>query len=197
MGWINTEDKWLSEEESLLNAQLVIGHFAQSWTRNAIAAMCGNMRIESSINPNVWEYGYGHSIERGYGLTQWTPASKYLNWATGEGFQYDDGYSQLMRIEYEILQGIQWGPLAKYNNISFLDFTRSNESVSWLTQAFIWCYERPLQSAGIESTPARIAFAERVYTELDWGQVPPDNDPRSSFFHILFSRNTNMRRRQR
>lgn len=165
MAWITTEDTWLSEAQSLQNAQLVANHFAGKWTPQAISALCGNMRHESSINPNIWEFGYGHSWDRGYGLVQWTPARKYIDWAQAEGLPWEHGDSQLARIDYEQTQGIQWISTNSYP-LSFNEFTKSTDSISYLTQAFTWNYERPNQQAGEQSTPERIAFAQKCFDTL-------------------------------
>lgn len=166
--WIDDVDRWLSESESMNNAQIVANHFiATGWTPQAIAALCGNMRHESSINPNIWEYGYNHSLSRGYGLVQWTPATKYIDWANANGLPYTHGNSQLARIDYEQAQGIQWISTSSYP-LSFSEFTKSTGDVDYLTQAFTWNYERPNRQAGEESMPARIAFARRVLNEIDF-----------------------------
>jgi LysM repeat protein len=178
--WVTTEDAWLSEPSSLNNAQLVANHFAGKWTKNAIAALCGNMRHESIINPNIWEYGFNHSLDRGYGLVQWTPASKYIDWANANNLDYSLGDSQLARIDYEQEAGIQWISTADYP-LSFHDFTQSTESIDYLTQAFIWNYERPARSAGQDSTPDRIAFAQKCFDTLSFtggGAVTPSPSPR-------------------
>ena len=166
--WITTEDTWLTESQSLNNAQLVANYFtSKGWKPKAISAICGNMRHESSINPNIWEFGYGHSLERGYGLVQWTPATKYINWATSEGLDYEKGESQLARIDYEKEHNIQWIATDAYP-MSFTEFTLSNDGLPYLVQAFCWNYERPNQEAGLESMAARQAFAQKCYEELDW-----------------------------
>lgn len=175
MPWITTVDTMLSESQSMNNAQLVANHFiATGWTPNAIAALCGNMRHESSINPNIWEFGYNHSWDRGYGLVQWTPASKYINWAQGQGLEWEAGDSQLARIDYEQKEGIQWIQTSSYP-LSFNEFTKSTDDVRYLTRAFTWNYERPNAQAGQDSTPAREAFAVKCLEELDWSgsNVPP------------------------
>ena len=188
--WITTEDTWLTESQSLNNAQLVANYMiGLGWRKDAISALCGNMRHESSINPNIWEFGYGHSLDRGYGLVQWTPASKYINWATAEGLDYSLGTSQLARIEYEQEQNIQWianGHAKRYGlsdkyDISFYQF-RVNTflySLDELTEAFMWNYEGPTYSAGTSSLAARQAFARKCYEQLDWsgsGTLPDDPD---------------------
>lgn len=175
--WITSEDVWLTEEQSLNNAQLVANYFKdKGWTKNAISALCGNMRHESSINPNIWEYGYDHSLERGYGLVQWTPATKYINWANGQGLDWTLGNSQLARINYEQQEGIQWIATSKFP-ISFNDFTKSTADISYLTESFGACYERPYDLS--QSLASRINFANRCISELDWtgsgggGENPP------------------------
>lgn len=45
-------------------------------TREAVAAMLGNMQAESGINPGAWQ-GYTVNYNRGFGLVQWTPATNY------------------------------------------------------------------------------------------------------------------------
>lgn len=166
--WITTLDTWLTEADSLSNAQLVADHFIKTgWTKNAISALCGNMRHESSINPNIWEFGYNHSLDRGYGLVQWTPASKYIDWATAQGLDYSLGDSQLDRIDYEQQNGIQWIPITSYP-LTFNEFTKSTDTVDNLTQSFTWNYERPDATAGQQSMSGRIAFAQKCFDTLDW-----------------------------
>ena len=82
MAWISDYQRWLSESESLQNAQLVANHLIpQGWTKESVSALCGNMRHESSINPDMYEFNYAWEDNRGYGLVQWTPRSKYWDWA--------------------------------------------------------------------------------------------------------------------
>jgi LysM repeat protein len=169
--WNDTADDWLTEAQSLNNAQLVANHFkGTDWTPEAIAALCGNMRHESSINPNIWEFGYGHSLDRGYGLVQWTPASKYIDWANANNLPYTSGDSQLARIDYEVDNNIQWIAISDFNYMTFADF-RSNAGgwdTNYLTAAFTWSYERPARSAGTDSLPDRQAFAAKCLSTLDW-----------------------------
>ena len=172
MNWIDDEQRWLSEGESLQNAQNVIDYFGGHWSKGAIAALCGNMRHESSINPNMYEYGYDWNEDRGYGLVQWTPRSKYWNWATGAGLPQRDGDTQLARITHEILNGLQWVATTQFP-YSFKQFSQSNLPVAELTEMFMWCYENPNESDGLASLPTRIEFALKVYNQLEFGgQVP-------------------------
>lgn len=194
MAWIDDYQRWLSEEESLHNAQLVVNHFAGTdWTRESLSAMLGNMRHESSINPNMYEYGYAWEDDRGYGLVQWTPRSKYWNWAVANGLEPRSGYSQLARIDYEVENNIQWIPVARIQYLTFSEF-RTNArgwTVEQLTEAFTWGYERPNEQAGEDSMPNRIAFALRAYNELDFTGTGDGGgtDPKTNkdIFHLWLS----------
>lgn len=167
MSWIAGYRVMLSEEQSLQNAQMVANHFAGSWTPEAISALCGNMRHESSLNPDMYEFGYAWEDNRGYGLVQWTPRTKYEDWANAQGLPFREGDSQLARIDYEQANGIQWIQTSAYP-LSFNDFTKSTQDIGYLTEAFTWNYERPNAQAGRDSMTARKAFAQRVYLEVDF-----------------------------
>ena len=123
MAWISKEGKLLTHSESLNNAQLVANHFGGSdWSPESISALCGNMRHESTINPDLSEMGYSWGSDRGYGLVQWTPRSKYWNWAVANGLNPRDGDSQLARIDYEVNNNIQW--IAKSSVFNSLNIQR-------------------------------------------------------------------------
>ena len=184
---------------------MVVNNFVGTdWTRESLSAMCGNMRHESSINPDMYEYGYDWSADRGYGLVQWTPRSKYWDWATSQGLEQRSGDSQLARIEYEVENNIQWianghakryGESDKYD-ITFSEF-RTNSlgyTVMELTEAFMWNYEGPSYSAGSSSLLSRQAFASRCFTELDWsgtsdggGSEPPKTTKSDPLIHMLLA----------
>jgi hypothetical protein len=175
MSWIMDYQRWLSESESLNNAQMVANHFGGTdWTKESISALCGNMRHESSINPDMYEYGYAWGDNRGYGLVQWTPRSKYWDWAVANGLEPKSGDSMLARIDYEVENNIQW--IAKetvFNSLTFTEFRTNSRglTVPELTEAFTWGYERPNATAGAESMPDRIAFSELVYGSVDFTGV--------------------------
>lgn len=192
MTWINTYQKWLSESESLKNAQKVVDYLytdKKDWSKEAICALIGNMRHESSINPNMYEYGYSWGADRGFGLVQWTPRSKFWNWGSARGYsekQLRSGDAQLARIDYEVDNNIQWIPRdSNFNGLTFKEFRTNSKklSVNELTEAFTWGYERPNRQAGEESMPLRKAFANKAFNELDWsgggggGDPDPDPDP--------------------
>lgn len=171
MTWNEGYQVWLTESQSMQNAQLVANHFkGTDWTKESIAALVGNMRHESTINPNMYEYGYDWSADRGFGLVQWTPRSKYWDWATARNLPQRSGDSQLDRIDYEVENNIQWIKRAAAYDLTFAEFRANTQglTVNQLTEAFTWGYERPNQQAGEQSMPDRQAFARKALAELDW-----------------------------
>jgi murein DD-endopeptidase MepM/ murein hydrolase activator NlpD len=171
MDWIAPSDgnTYLNNNQKLNNAQLVANHFiATGWTPNAISALCGNMSGESTLNPNLYEQGYNHSLSRGYGLVQWTPATKLMDWCNANSLSWSDGDAQLSRIDYEQLNKIQWISKSSYNYMTFNQFTQSTADVNYLTEVFIWSYERPSSYYGNLSLPKRKEFANTCFTTLDF-----------------------------
>lgn len=195
MTWVSEYRRWLSQAESLQNAQMVVNHFkGTEWTKESISALCGNMRHESSINPDMYEYGYDWSEDRGYGLVQWTPRSKYWDWATANGLDPRQGDSQLARIDYEVEHNIQWIAKEEIENLTFLEFRTNarNWSIDRLTEAFTWGYERPNRTAGEESMPSRQAFANLCYETLDFtgtggGTPQPPKKDKDPLYHFYLS----------
>ena len=186
MSWHDDYRVWLTESQSLENAQKVVDHLYGNtdWSRESICALLGNMRHESSINPDMYEYGYAWSADRGYGLVQWTPRSKYWDWAVARGLNPRHGDSQLDRIDYEVSNNIQWIPRSDYGGMTFAQFRANtgNWSIAYLTEAFTWGYERPNTQAGWNSMPDRKSFASLAYNRLDWsgdggGGPGPEPDP--------------------
>lgn len=113
---------------------------ASGWSINSICGMLGNMQSESSINPGRWQNNDVGNTSLGYGLVQWTPATKYINWV-GNG-DYSTMDNNLARINYEIENNIQWISTSTYN-LSFQEFKTSTESPEYLANAFLYNYERP------------------------------------------------------
>ena len=130
--FIGSQNQILTQEQSLVNAQAIADIAAAwGWSKNAICALCGNSRIESYVNPNMWQNQYAHP-ENGYGLFQWTPATKLISWAQGNGQDYTTGETQMARLKYEIENGIQYYPTSGYPE-TFQEFSVSTKSVEYLT----------------------------------------------------------------
>lgn len=154
MPWI-TGNRYLSIDEMTVNAQEIMNQLtSRGWTKNAVAGMLGNMQTESNINPGVWE-NLSPNVNNGYGLVQWTPATKLISWAESEGLDYTSGDAQLQRIDWEVANNQQWIATSQYP-MSFQEFKVSTLTPEYLAQVFIRNYERPrYPNQPIRSTQAR------------------------------------------
>ena len=122
-----------------INADFIYFYLtAQGWSVNAIAGLLGNLEWESSINPGRWQSNNVGNLSGGYGLTQWTPATNYINWATGD---YSTMDNNLDRIIYELNNNLQYYPTVNYPE-TFSQFTTSTQTPYYLACAFAWNYER-------------------------------------------------------
>lgn len=152
--YFRTTDVRVYEPEpvQIENMRLINEYFhGEGWTGNAIAGMLGNIMVESSVNPWLFQHRYltwddPNDIlldDGGMGLTQWTPCRKFYTWATVQN-NYDpkDGYIQCDRIIYEWQNNLQWS-LNNYGHHTWDDFVYSDESPELLARVFCWAYERP------------------------------------------------------
>ena len=136
-----------------------IWHYLTSrgWTKQSVSALLGNMQSESEISADSWESGLIGNMSGGYGLVQWTPATKYINWAQSNGLVYQNVISQCKRLEWEVANSQQF-----YNpNMTFAQFTKSTQSPEALADIFIRYYERPCNP----NQPAR-GIQARYWFEL-------------------------------
>lgn len=155
-------NRFLSLEEMTVNAQYILDYLGgRGWTKNAVCGMLGNMQTESTINPAIWQNLDSGNMSMGFGLVQWTPASKYIDWANANSFPYEEMDSNLKRIEYEVEAGLQWSATGDYP-LSFQEFKISTETPEYLGQAFLRNYERPAD----QNQPARSTQARYWYDNL-------------------------------
>ena len=131
-----------------INATYIYNYLIeQGWTKNAICGMFGNMKIESYFSPEIWEDVDGDKMQHGFGLTQWTPATKLFNWAEREGLDPFDIDTQLYRILQEanigVMEYYQWNPNLCDPKMTFYEFTQSTQSPEELAEIFMRCYEMP------------------------------------------------------
>lgn len=167
MSWTGG-NHYLTQAQMEGNAIEIYQYLASyGWTINAISAVLGNMQSESGINPGIWENLTPYA--GGYGLVQWTPYSKYKNWA---GSQWENnGPLECARIVYEFNNGLQWQndtltwPQYIYNQSDFPTSTESPEFLAWV---WLQNYERP----GNFNQPERATQAAWWYTYLT-GEDPP------------------------
>jgi len=163
-----SENRYLTLDEMEGNAQYILDYFlAKGWTKESICGMLGNMQSESTINPGIWESLLENNMQGGFGLVQWTPASKYTSWADQESFSWGDVDGQCKRIQYEVDEGLQWISTSQYP-MSFEEFTKSTESPYILAMVFIANYERPLEPI----QPIRGLQAVYWYEKLTGGVIP-------------------------
>lgn len=178
--WISRND-FLSQDERNQNA--VTFYYKMSSlgaTYNAIIAMLANIDKESTVNPGIWE---GLTVGTGgYGLTQWTPYTKYSDWA-GAGWE-DNGDKECERILYEAQNGLQWfdNPYAVNVGypvtppISLIDFMHEI-TLDPVTLANYWLlyYEHPSES-NIPNRMAEHAGLCALYEQVIRG-LPPSPHP--------------------
>lgn len=169
LGSLNKDDSlWISSNNYLTvsqmenNAQLVWNFFkGYGWTKNAVAALLGNMQGESNINPGLWESRDEGNMNCGYGLVQWTPANKVIDWLEGNGYAINSGFGQCARIIYELENHIQYYATNAFN-FSFYDFAHSTQTPEYLAKAFIYNYERPYNY----NQPQRETYARNWYNYI-------------------------------
>lgn len=145
----------------------------KGWTMSAVAGLLGNMQAESSINPGRWQSDSVGWESGGYGLVQWTPTTKYINWCNSEGFSDPSEMdNNLARIVYEVENKIQWYATDSYN-FSFEEFTKSGEDAGTLAKAFLLNYERPAdQSESVQNYRANNGLAWFSYLATGDYEIP-------------------------
>lgn len=154
-------NRYLTQAEMETNATYIYWYLgSRGWTINAIAGLLGNMEAESTINPGIWENLDEGDTSQGFGLVQWTPATKYLDWCEDNGLDPSAMDSALRRIEYELANGLQYYPTEDYP-LTFQEFKVSTKSAYYLGMAFVTNYERPRTI-----TTARGTNAEKWYQFL-------------------------------
>lgn len=175
----------LTKQEMLSNAKYFTEYCRikyPGWTREAIAAMLGNARCEGILNPCQWQYGGGKSRKLGFGLFQWTPATKYLNWVTGvkidgKTYIYKAMIPQIYRVYWEAENKQQWIKTSKYP-ITFKEFlTGSGYSTEYLAKAWLYNYERPAKPAESEQTRVNWANYYKDYIHFWYDQPTDPSDP--------------------
>lgn len=173
MPWISG-NRYLTLDETENNGYLAYNYFISiGWTPEAICAMLGNMQAESGINPGIWENLQPY--QGGYGLTQWTPYTKYSAWY-GPGWE-DNGPGECSRIQYESENEIQWfynAEIGMAPPITFQQFTESTLPLHDLTNYWLWFYEHPA-NPGPATQAVRQAYADAWWQRVQGGTatLPP------------------------
>lgn len=169
---------YLSQAQMQVNAKEFYEYMLSDFNIYAISAMLGNIETESTINPGIWE-GLKPNNSKGFGLVQWTPATKLFDWLDNKGLPHDSSVGQMDRIIYEKnKQGVQWLNTSKYP-YSFQEFANwirpetqtIEDCVKMLADMFLRNYERP---ATIPQ-PQRGVQAWKWYQFLN--DIVPNPDP--------------------
>lgn len=169
---VYSANRFLTREEMTVNANYILNYLlAEGWTKESICGMLGNMETESTINPGIWQGLIEGNMSGGYGLVQWTPATKYTDWCDARGLVWGEMDSALSRILYELANGLQWITTTDYP-LSFQQFKESILTPTFLADTFLNNYERPAEAV----QPARGEQAEVWYSELT-GEVSPEDPP--------------------
>lgn len=170
--WI-TEDAHASPElclgsDAMRNNAIIAYLFfkERGYSVNTISAICGNMAVESHINPATYqgwaEDGDPNDNTLGYGLIQWTPPSKILNWLDANNYSYIDGDAQLLWIHTLSTNTMgEWfqntDPDRGQYYESFTDFMGdTTHSLEWLTK----CFQYSLERGGYGSESQRLNYAK-------------------------------------
>ena len=165
--WVVSETGAIGYDGMSNNADIIKNYFYNNgWTMNAIAAIIGNMQVESGINPGRWENDDVGNLSGGFGLVQWTPATKLRDWIDSEygNDDYTNGDYQLDRIIYELDDGLQYSPSKGFNE-TFSEWSISNKKPGYLAAAFLCNYERAADTGwGAQISRARIS--EKWYQTL-------------------------------
>lgn len=179
----------LTESQKEQNVDILYYFFHNlGWEDKPIAAMFGNMELESQMNPAQWENGKQIEGEGriGFGLCQWTPWTKLADWL---GTGWETNYNgQLQRIQWESLpenQGNinpngQWIPVYNAGGFNFGGYTfqqfahDTTHELPWLTACYEYSYER-----GTPAINTRVQYAQRWYEYIQSGPTPPTPTPTS------------------
>ena len=112
---------------------------ARGYTHEAIIGVLANMEHESCLNPGQQEHGYNGSVNRGYGLVQWTPArDKILAYANRLGVNWYDGNVQMDYFMINV--PASWIKSGQFH-YSYDEFKRMTD-IYLATRTFFWNFER-------------------------------------------------------
>lgn len=159
------------------------------WTEEAAAAVLGNMQHESYINPAQWEIGYNYSMLHGFGLGQWTPATKISNYVGSTNHDaMADGAKQMNYLvstpsQYttDFLNPDGSSNFYHESGLPYIDnmedFSHSIASIDDLTKLWAICWERPASGNYTNSIADRISDANYWYTIFHGSPPTPPPTP--------------------
>lgn len=145
--------------QAINNSYNILGVLTElGWSVNAVCGVLGNIDVESGYNPWRWQNDNVPSYKdtpwtnKGYGLVQFTPAGKYINNETAQGYYgFGPNFSDAQGEEFDGVAQLNFvnnnldGGYIKTEKfpISFADYKQSNLSAQELASAWLYNYERP------------------------------------------------------
>lgn len=159
------------------------------WTEEAASAVLGNMQHESYLNPAQWEIGYNYSMLNGFGLGQWTPATKISNYVGSTNHDaMADGAKQMNYLvstpsQYNNYYLNPDGTSTYYSEsgVPYFsdmdDFSHSTAAVRDLTKTWAICWEKPGATNYARSISERMDDAEYWYTTFHGSPPTPPPTP--------------------
>lgn len=181
-GWSRTDPE--AQENVLMMVSILA---PLGWTINAVAALAGNQYAESAFNPWRWESDTVNTA-RGYGLFQYTPATKYINSSIAAGYTgfapnypmgtggQDDGTAQLLFMHNNVDGGYI---RTNAYPLTMEQFRTSTQDPGYLALAWLYNYERPGDPS---ATAAERAAQARWW--YDWLVDHPYIDKHSSLLML-------------
>lgn len=187
----------IDSSEALENAQNIYTLLsARGWTINAVCGLLGNIQNESVMNPWRWEsddvqesgkteWGRTH----GYGLVQFTDASKYINSSLAQSIAgYGPNFSnqtgnvldgQAQTIFIHETHSEQYST-SDHSDMTYDEYIASTESPETLTEIWMWNYERPNEADGLARLPQQKLDASKWYDNLTGYTPTPTPTPTTS-----------------
>lgn len=108
------------------------------FSHEACIGVLANMEHESYINPGQQEHGYSGSTSRGYGLVQWTPGTKVIDFAESTGANWYDGVMQMDFFYINVPES--WIKTTSYP-YTYDDF-KNLDNIYTATRTFFYNFER-------------------------------------------------------
>lgn len=167
--------------QQVSNAEYIFNFFygtnGRGWSYNAVCALLGNISQESSLVLDKWETGMPEwGPQTGFGLVQWTPAQKLVNWCNKYGYNYTSIDGQCSCIEADMFNGQYSTDYINSYPMTASQFITSTDSIETLTKVFLGNFE--------DASPQYAEFENRLGYANYWASYfesySTNNQPASS-----------------
>lgn len=142
----------LLESQRKTNAKYIYDFLIDNgFPKEAACAVLGNCEQESTFNPSVWQTL--NDLDLGYGIVQWSPATKFLQWAVDIGLIASVSAAIINTLAKSSVQKLMDAELTYFiftaalsgdyfSGNSFETFKNSTDSVTELAKTFVLTYEK-------------------------------------------------------